>query len=202
MKDEATEALLERIRGGDERAYEVLFLRYEGPLRAFVHKRANAALHGARADVDDLVQETHMRALKSLEGFTWRRELSFYFWLCTIARHLIANHYRGMNRTPTPLRFSHRGVGTSGELVGMIRDEAKGPVSLAEQNESLEVLAVAITDLAPRRRTAVMLRHVEGRSTAEAAAALGISDGAFRVLLSRALEELRDGLAQLLGESA
>lgn len=199
MKDEATEALLEKVCGGDTRAYEVLFLRYEGPLRAFIHKRANEALR-RRADVDDLVQETHLRALRSLEGFTWRRELSFYFWLCTIARHLIANQYRGLARKPPPLRLS-AGVGHSGELVGLIRDQGPGPVSLAERNEALEVLAMAITDLKPRRRTAVMLRHVEGRSSAEAASALDMTDGAFRVLLSRAMEDLRGGLARLLGET-
>ncbi len=199
MRDEATDVLLERIRGGESRAYEVLFLRYEAPLRAFVHRRASPALR-TRLDIDDLVQEIHLRALRSLEGFTWRRELSFYFWLCTIARHLIANHYRGLSRKPPPLRLSGHGLGHSGELLGLIRDEGPGPVSLAEQNEALEVLALAITDLSPRRRTALMLRHVEGRSNAEAAAALGISDGAFRVLLSRATSDLRTGLAQMLGE--
>lgn len=45
--------------------------------------------------------------------------------------------------------------------------------------------------LAPRRRTAVLLRHVAGLSVAESAAVMGVSEGAVRSLTSRGLAELR-----------
>src|SRR5574341_413053 len=92
-----TDDLLDRFRAGDRVAYETLWKRYHQPLREFIrhHLPSQPSLDLA---VDDLLQDTHVEALRCLASFTYRRELAFFFWLCGIARRLIANRRRKLGR--------------------------------------------------------------------------------------------------------
>jgi RNA polymerase sigma-70 factor, ECF subfamily len=198
-----TVELLERFRAGDETAYGKLFTRYRPELSQFIRGHMDAGLRRTVSD-EDVLQETHLEALRSLDRFTYRRELSFFFWLCGIARNRIHHHCRRLGRRPPALSLSQRpgGASTSSQdLLKTLRSGLPDPGEQAELREHLDLLAAALESLTPTQREAVLLRTVEGHDNAEAAALAGVEPGAFRVRLARGLLRLREGLAELLGET-
>jgi RNA polymerase sigma-70 factor (ECF subfamily) len=70
-----------------------------------------------------------------------------------------------------------------------------GPVELAERREARQQLADGLLTLAPSVREAVVLRHVDGLSVAETAAALGRPEGTVKAQVHRGLAALRAHLA-------
>src|SRR6476660_4659305 len=82
--------LIARWKGGDERAATALVERHAQALARF------AVSSGERNDIDELVQDTFVRAFNSLEGF--RGESSFRTWLFTIERRLLLDRRRSEKR--------------------------------------------------------------------------------------------------------
>jgi RNA polymerase sigma-70 factor (ECF subfamily) len=195
--------LLQRFRAGDQAAYGLLFQRYRADLQRFIDGHMDAGLCGVLS-AEDVLQETHLEALRGLDGFTYRRELSFYFWLCGIARNRIHHHCRRLRRRPPLVSLSRRAAAastSSQDLLDRLQSARPGPADQAQLCQHLDLLAAALEGLPPAQRQAVLLRHVEGHDTAQAAALAGVQPGAFRVRLMRGLLRLREGLAGLLGET-
>src|SRR3954469_13254402 len=88
--DEKDRELIARWRGGDDRAATELVQRHAQALARF------AVSSGERNEVDELVQDTFVRAFNSLEGF--RGESSFRTWLFTIERRLMLDRRRADKR--------------------------------------------------------------------------------------------------------
>src|SRR6476660_2664816 len=82
--------LIARWKGGDERAATQLVERHASALARF------AVSLGERAEVDELVQDTFVRAFGSLDGF--RGDASFRTWLFTIQRRLLVDRRRSERR--------------------------------------------------------------------------------------------------------
>jgi RNA polymerase sigma-70 factor (ECF subfamily) len=195
--DGCTGDLLEKFRAGDGAAYAALWRRYLVALRSFL-RHLLAAGRASELAVEDLLQDTHVEALRSLASFEYRRELSFFFWLCGIARRLVASQRRRSARRArlVPVR-RWSGAPSSVELLaGAART---GPGDQLELREHLDLLALGLEQLDERRREAILLRYVEELDGDQAAAALGTTPGAFRVLLARALGDLRRSIDQLRG---
>ena len=197
----ATPILIERFQEGDAGGYAELFHRYQDPLRRFVLARTDLSFRRLMA-VDDVLQEVHLQAIRSLDAhkFIHRRQLSFFFWLCGIARNVIAQRCRQLKREPPVIDPALRTPTStsSGDLLAMLRCPARSPQDLMGLKEHLDLVALALSQLGTRRQDAIILRYLEGMDTREAAAALEISPGAFRVLLSRALIQLRQCFDVLL----
>ena len=84
------EELFQRVRGGDMRAFDLLYARYETRLFGFL-----MGLLGSRADAEDVFHEAFMRTLKSAEvTFDRGREGGFRAWLFRIARNVASNRRR------------------------------------------------------------------------------------------------------------
>ena len=83
-------ALIERWKGGDQRAAAEIVARHAQALARF------AASSGEREELDELVQDTFVRAFNSLESF--RADSSLRTWLFTILRRLILDRKRGEKR--------------------------------------------------------------------------------------------------------
>src|SRR5438093_938729 len=82
--------LIERWKSGDQTAATRLVDRHSAALARF------AMSSGARADVEELVQDTFVRAFGSLDGF--RGDSSFRTWLFTIERRLLLDRLRAERR--------------------------------------------------------------------------------------------------------
>jgi len=116
-----TLVLIERHREGDRRALDELFRRYAERVRRIVAVRMGAFLR-SRADVEDVVQETLLRAFKSLEGYESREDAKLIDWMARIAENALRNLYS----------HEHAQKRDAGQEVGLegLRGSAPGESSL------------------------------------------------------------------------
>ena len=85
--------LIDRIRAGEERAWDQLIAQYEGRLLAYVESRLRD-----RSSAEDVVQETFIGFLTSLPNYDRRRPLEGY--LFSIAAHKLTDRLRRDGRRP------------------------------------------------------------------------------------------------------
>jgi RNA polymerase sigma-70 factor (ECF subfamily) len=168
-------ALLSRWQDGDERAATELVQRHAPALGRFV-----AAL-GERADVEELVQDTFVRAFQALDGF--RAESSLRTWLFTIARRLVLDRRRAGARR----RAREVDVEADGAIAHTALDEL-----VAGETEAR--LRGAVARLTPLQREVFTLRVSEGLSYKEIAAVAGTTEGAARVHYHNALRAVKEYL--------
>lgn len=194
-----TPRLIEAFRGGDKDAYAVLWERYRIQLERFIRSHMDSELerHVGR---EDLFQETHFEALKSMSRFHYLGERSFFFWLCGIARNRIHHHCRVLKRRPPPLSIQAsrlRQSPSADDLLGALHSPDTGPFDRVLLDEYLDVVAAALHSLPKGMREAVMLR-VDGHDNRNAAHIAGVQPGAFRTRYSRGLAKLYMSIDELL----
>jgi len=133
MSSESDRLLVQQIRQGDARAWELLIARYEGRLLAFIHRRLRD-----RSASEDVVQETFIGFLNSLPNYDETRELQTY--LFTIASYKLTDHLRKSGRHP----MQHVSDGAS-DILHQKLDSHKVASSVARSGErrGLESDAVA-----------------------------------------------------------
>lgn len=174
--DDATDAeLVARWKRGDQRAATELVGRHADAVARF------AASAGARDAVDDVVQDTFVRAFGSLDGF--RGESAFRTWLFTIARRLILDRRRSLRRRGEQVEVQESDVRTESNAL----DEV-----VAEETE--ERLQAALDRLTPTQREVFTLRVSEGMSYREIADAAGTTEGAARVHYHHAMRAIKEFL--------
>ena len=175
--DEAVDAaLVARWQGGDERAATALVARHAGAIARF------AASLGERAEVEELVQDTFVRAFQALDGF--RAESSLRTWLFTIARRLVLDRRRaGARRRAREVDDPDADVATEHTaLDAVVADETEGR------------LYEALAALSPLQREVVTLRVTEGRSYRDIATIAGTTEGAARVHYHNAVRAIKEQL--------
>jgi RNA polymerase sigma-70 factor (ECF subfamily) len=166
-------ALIARWKAGDQRAAAELVQRHASALARF------AASCGAREEVDELVQDTFVRAFSSLDGF--RGDSSFRTWLFTIERRLLMDRRRSERRRPRAAEISEADVATEYDALDqMVADEAQTKVK------------AAIGRLTPTQREVFVLRVSEGLSYKEIAEAVGTTEGAARVHYHNAMRTVKE----------
>jgi RNA polymerase sigma-70 factor (ECF subfamily) len=169
--------LIRRWRGGDERAATRLVERHAPAVARFVASLGR----GAGADLDEVVQDTFVRAFASLDGF--RAESSLRTWLFTIARNLCRDRQRNARwrRNEVAIEEQHA-ITEVDALDGAVANETEGR------------LRHAVTTLSPMQREVFTLRVADGMSYKEIAAVLDTSEGAARVHYHNALRALKECL--------
>jgi RNA polymerase sigma-70 factor, ECF subfamily len=155
---------LEAAVEGDDRALEELIRRTQPA----VWRMCEALGNGSGAD--DLVQETYLRALKSLASF--RGDAAVQTWFLSVARHVCADHVRRQQRQR---RLLSR----------LMQREATN--ATAPQPSSVDAL---LQDIDIDRREAFVLTQVLGLSYDEAAEVLSCPVGTVRSRVSRARADL------------
>jgi RNA polymerase sigma-70 factor (ECF subfamily) len=168
-------ALIARWRGGDERAATVLVERHAPALARFV------ASLGERGEVEEVVQDTFVRAFGSLERF--REASSLRTWLFSIARNLGRDRARANRRAPTvvPIDETHA-------------LSAHDPLSAAVATETESRLRSAIERLTETQRAVFTLRVAEGLSYREIADVVETTEGAARVHYHHAVRLVKEYL--------
>jgi RNA polymerase sigma-70 factor, ECF subfamily len=166
-------ALIARWRGGEERAATALVERHAQAVARFV------ASLGERDEVEEVVQDTFVRAFGSLDSY--RGESSFRTWLLTIARNLLRDRQRGRTRAKhhVELQDDHL-VSSSNALEGTVAAETE------------QRLRAAVETLSPMQRSIFTLRVAEGLSYKEIAIAVGSTEGAARVHYHNAMRIIRE----------
>jgi RNA polymerase sigma-70 factor (ECF subfamily) len=164
--DELTRLLSEAKRG-DVSAFEQIMLRHERQvLRTALH------LLGRMEDAQDAAQEVFLRVYKHLRRFDERRD--FAPWLYRIAVNVCRDIARKRGREAT-------------------LDESARAVQSADsaQAEQRRMLMRALQELPAKERAALVLRDLEGLTTAEVATILGSSESTVRSQISTARVKIR-----------
>lgn len=180
--------LIERIRRGEREAFTPLFERYKSRLATSIRYRLGSRLAGL-VEIEDVLQETLIRAYRELDRFEYRSPGSFLRWLFAIAGQVLADTARHHGRAKragenVPLRSESRPAGVEPA-------DTRTPSRLFREKERLERLFARLDSLAPQYREVILLARVEGLSTVETAERIGKSRQATALLLHRALKQLR-----------
>lgn len=174
--DERTDLdLVARWKAGEQRAATLLVERHAAALSRFV------ASVGARDDVQEVVQDTFVRAFASLDGF--RGESSLRTWLFTIARRLILDRRRSAKRRGVQVEVQEGDAVTEYDsLDDVVADETRTR------------LRSAMEELSPTQREVFVLRVSEGMSYKEIADSVGTTEGAARVHYHNAMRAIKEFL--------
>jgi RNA polymerase sigma-70 factor, ECF subfamily len=193
---DADVSLLERLRDGDEQAFTTLVERYHASML-----RLALSYVSSRAVAEEVVQDTWLAVLRGLGRFEERSSLRT--WVFTIL----------VNRARTTGAREARSVpvADAGPVVDASRFGPSGgwavpPEHWAEEAEDRVdavklsgLLRGGLDGLPGRQREVVLLRDVEGLSSAEVCQVLAISEANQRVLLHRGRSKLRQALESELG---
>lgn len=174
--------LVERAQAGEADAFGRLYDQYADTVYRYIYYRV-----GGRATAEDLTSETFLRALRRIGTFTWQGR-DFGAWLVTIARNLVADHFKSS-------RF--RLEVTTGEMLDANEVE-RSPEDSVLESLSNAALLEAVRKLNPQQQECVTLRFLQGLSVAETARVMGKNEGAIKTLQYRAVRTL----ARLLPDDA
>jgi len=171
-------AIIARIVAGECDLFHELIRPYEKSL----YFAALSMVRNAE-EAEDVVQESLMKAYRALP--TFRRESKFSTWVASI----VLNEARGRLRHERVLSFTSIDETPEPEedfTPAVIADWREVPLETLERKEVREFIQQAIAALPDIYREVFLLRDVQELSIAEAAAALGITEGLVKVRLLRA----------------
>ena len=180
--DDPDAVLVEQFLRGDQSAFDLIVTAHQGRVARLAYR-----LLGWSEDVDDVVQEVFMAALKAMPRFKGGSRLST--WLAAITVNKCRNARR---RRFVRLAFLRRSEAR--------RDEVHHDNSATSDAETFDRVRRAVLALPVRHREVVVLRYLEGMPVAEVGRTLGLSVGAVEMRLHRARARLHDSLQHLMEE--
>jgi RNA polymerase sigma-70 factor, ECF subfamily len=193
---DADASLLRRLRDGDEQAFAALVERYHLPMI-----RLALSFVSSQAVAEEVVQDTWLAVLRGLDRFEERSSLRTWMFAILVNRARTTG-VREARSVPVadagPVVDASR-FGPSGAWVVPPEhwiEEAENRVDAVKLSE---LLRLGLVGLPARQREVVVLRDVEGLSSAEVCGVLAISEANQRVLLHRGRSKLRQVLESELG---
>ena len=172
---ESDRELIDRWKAGDSRAATTLVSRHADALARF------AVSSGEREEIEELVQDTFVRAFGSLDAF--RGESSLRTWLFTIERRLMLDRRRAERRRQETVPVHAADAATDYTALDSL---------LAEEAESR--VRKAIDRLSPMQREIFSLRVEQGLAYKEIAEVVGSTEGAARVHYHNAVRAVKEFL--------
>ena len=165
----------------DEEVFREIYEEYQGQLFRFILLRVSH-----KEVASDINQEVFRRLLVHTRGMPREIE-NIRGFLYRIARNLVIDHYRS-NVVTYPLEIE----GEEGEYTREIADEGLGADEMLDREYSAEEIRKVLVLIKEQNREIVEMRYFDQLEMSEIAERLGKTEGAVRVQLHRAVEELRD----------
>lgn len=193
---EADALLVQRTLAGDQRAFELLVIKYQRRVERLIGRMVRDT-----DLVQDIAQETFIRAYRALAQF--RGDAQFYTWLYRIAVNTAKKQLMELKRDPLVPMSALRGddddetSGLEQELNAQAAD-AETPEAVLASKEIAEALNAAVEALPVELRQAITLREIEGLSYEEIAQALECPIGTVRSRIFRAREAISARIKPLL----
>ncbi|MGH7655438.1 MAG: RNA polymerase sigma factor [Gemmatimonadaceae bacterium] len=169
--EESDASIVRRVRAGDVDAFGGLVVRYHGQCLRFAERSL-----GERADAEDAVQMTFVRAYSALSRY--EEQSRFGAWLFSI----LTNECRAI--ASRERRHAKHVVVDEEALSRAVAPEPR-------DGEAPERLTWALGTLEPLIREAFLLRHVEGQSYGEMMTITGAGESALKMRVKRACDALR-----------
>lgn len=187
--------LVERLKAGEEEAYETLLARFQQPIYNLCYRLVNDP-----ADAADVVQEVFLKVFRSVDNF--RGQSTLKTWIYRIAVNEAYNHRRWFSRH----RKQEVGLDTEDDSsrpwLESISDPARDPYELALNEERHQLIETSLREINSDFRAAVILRDLEDLSYEEIADVLQISLGTVKSRILRGRESLRRVLAAQMDPQA
>ncbi len=190
---DADAQLVERVKQGDKRAFEMLVVKYQRRIERLIGRMVR--------DVDlvpDIAQETFIRAYRALPQF--RGDSAFYTWLYRIAVNTAKKALVELKRDPliSESALSSRDDDDETSRVENELSDGETPDALLASKEIAATVNAAIEALSDDLRQAITLREIEGLSYEEIAEVMNCPIGTVRSRIFRAREAIATRLRPLL----
>jgi RNA polymerase sigma-70 factor (ECF subfamily) len=183
--------IVRRVQSGDVRAFELLVAKYQRRILRLI-----ARFIRDPAEVEDLAQDTFMRAYRAIAQF--RGDSAFYTWLYRIAvntaKKSLADGKRDRVIAQTDTENEDGETFADGE---QLTDDATPEAEMASR-QIAEAVNAAVEDLPEELRQAITLREVEGLSYEEIAELMQCPIGTVRSRIFRAREAIAERLKPVL----
>ena len=190
---DADSLLVERVKRGDMRAFEMLVVKYQRRIERLIARMVRDP-----DLVQDVAQETFIRAYRALPQF--RGDSAFYTWLYRIAVNTAKKMLVELKRDPLVFE-SARSISVDGDETSRVENEltdGETPEALMASKEIASVVNAAIEALSEDLRQAITLREIEGLSYEEIAELMNCPIGTVRSRIFRAREAIAARLRPLL----
>lgn len=179
-------SLMLSVRDGNTERLGTLFERHHRALYNFFLR-----LTAKQPCSEDLVQQVFYRILKYRH--TYRNEGSFKTWMYHLARKVLADHFRKSARHPSLLPEQ--------AVLEALPDDTPHPAQLAEHNDNLSLMKLALTKLTEEQREVLTLQRFQHLPHEELARIYECSVPAIKVRVHRALQALRQGFFRLKNQN-
>ena len=180
--------LVRLAQAGDERAFQALLVKYQRRIARHVARYVRRA-----ADVEDVVQETFIKAYRGLPSF--RGESAFYSWLYRIATNAALNFIK---RSPADEMLGDDAPEDRADAFEPGVSDGENPERIMMANQIADAVQRGLSNLQPELVDALTLFEVEGKSYAEIAEMLAVPIGTVRTRIFRAREALARRLEPVL----
>ena len=189
---DSDQQLVDRVRQGDKRAYDMLVIKYQHRVLGLVGGYVSDF-----QEVQDVTQEAFIKAYRALERF--RGDSSFYTWLYRIAVNTAKNHLvsKGRRLPETDIDIHDVDFLESSNVLRVVDT----PERKLYCDEIEQVIHEVIQRLPDELRTAVMLREFDGLSYEEIADVMECPVGTVRSRIFRAREAIDREIRPLLGQN-
>jgi RNA polymerase sigma-70 factor (ECF subfamily) len=190
---DADAPLIERVKRGDVKAFEMLVVKYQRRIERLIGRMVR--------DVDlvpDIAQETFIRAYRALPQF--RGESAFYTWLYRIAVNTAKKALMELKRDPIVAETA-RGSRDEDDETSRVENEltdGETPDAVLASKQIAAAVNFAIEGLSEELRQAITLREIEGLSYEEIAEMMNCPIGTVRSRIFRAREAIAQRLRPLL----
>ena len=187
---EIDQALVERAQRGDQQAFGMLVEKYQRKLGRLLSRMVRD-----QAEVEDVVQETFIKAYRALPNF--RGDSAFYTWLYRIGINTAKNYLVSLGRRP---QVSQEVEIEDAENFDESHEQgtAETPETAMMTKEIAKTVNETVMSLPDELRTAITLREIEGLSYEEIATLMSCPIGTVRSRIFRARETIAAKLRPLL----
>ena len=191
---DADAILVERVKQGDVRAFEMLVVKYQRRIERLIARMVRDT-----DLVEDIAQETFIRAYRALPNF--RGESAFYTWLYRIGVNTAKKALLGLKRDPLVTEAALASLddedGASSRVENELTD-GETPESVLASRQIAETVNQAIESLSDDLKQAITLREIEGLSYEEISELMNCPIGTVRSRIFRAREAIASRLRPLL----
>jgi RNA polymerase sigma-70 factor (ECF subfamily) len=177
QREQTDGELIQRWKAGDSRAATQIVTRHADALARF------AVSSGERVEIEELVQDTFVRAFSSIDSF--RGDSTLRTWLFTIERRLMLDRRRAERRQKATVPVDDADAVTEYDaLDALVAEEAESKVRRA------------VDALSPMQREVFTLRVEQGMSYRDIAEIVGSTEGAARVHYHNAMRAVKESVSE------